>query len=325
MRPEASDIAKRFFTQGVSLLTNGQTTIGHIKTALLDQGFEVVKESQAQENWAFGGPSLVIPFLPEVNGYAAVDLVNHPWPNSMGDPKTDSIIFAAWSIGNFGPFAFPGSLTRARQHAWAWKGGQTVSEGHAGFVRLRISYVFGAGAPAGPAHCDPVAEMTFLSRVVIVLLQAPGVICYFNPNGEVLRDYTSFRQIWDACVEQQKTPLPLWMNIRFFNLGEGLGFMDTVGNSQLNIRDVEAAFPLDSYDPGEVDYYLRNVTHYQLGLDREMQSGEDIDGPGESNLSWTLEILDQGVVDPPRRVLRLFPKTSRRQIEQALSALGRSR
>ncbi|MBL8818555.1 MAG: hypothetical protein JNL58_21180 [Planctomyces sp.] len=80
-------MAKGFFTQGVSLLTNGQTTIDSLKSALRQHGFEIVKESPAQENWAFGGASLIIAFRPDVNGYVSVDLVNHPWPDSMGDPK----------------------------------------------------------------------------------------------------------------------------------------------------------------------------------------------------------------------------------------------
>jgi hypothetical protein len=320
-------MAKGFFTQGVCLLTNGQTTIDDIRSALRQQRFEIVKERPArEEDWALGGPTLVVAFLPEVNGYAAVDVVNRPWPDSMGDPKSDSMTFAAWSMGHFGPLAFPGSLARSRQHAWAWRPARTISEGHRGFIRLRISYVFGGNknTPVMPADYDPVAEMMFLSRAVIALLRVPGVICYFNPNGEVLRDYESFREVWDACTEQQKLPLPLWMNIRFFNLGETLGFMDTVGNGQLETRDVEAAFPSAGYDPGDVDYYLRNVTHYLLDFDGEMQSGEEIDGPGETNLSWTMEVLDQGVVQPPRRVLRLYPKVSSKAVRQALSVLGRS-
>jgi hypothetical protein len=318
-------MAKGFFTQGVSLLTNGQTTLDNIKAALRQQGLEIVKESPAQENWAFGGATLVVAFLPEVNGYAAVDVVDKPWPDSMGDPKSDSMTFAAWSMGNFGPYAFPGSLARARQHAWAWQPGQTISEGHRGFIRLRISYVFGADkdAPVIPADYNSVAELMFLSRAVIALLKAPGVICYFNPNGEVLRDYDSFREVWDGCTEQQKMPLPLWSNIRFFNLSDKLAFMDTVGNGQLEIRDVEAVFPSAKYDPGDIDYYLRNVTHYLLGLDPEMQSGEEIDGPGESNLSWTMEVLDQGIIEPPRSVLRLYPKASTKAVRTALSAVGR--
>jgi hypothetical protein len=319
-------MAKGFFTQGVSLLTDRQTAIDAIKSALQEQGFDIVKESPAQENWSFGGPTLVIPFLPRANGYAAVDVVNQPWPDTMGDPNSDAMTFAAWSMGHFGPFAFPGSLARARQHAWSWQPARTIPEAHRGFIRIRTSYVFGGNedAPVFPEDYDPLAEMMFLSRAVLALLKAPGVICYFNPNGEVLRDYPSFHELWHTCREQEKIPLSLWMNIRFFNLSEKLGFMDTIGNGQLEIRDVEAIFPMAKYDPGDIDYYLRNVTHYLLDLDREIQTGEAIDGPGESGLSWTAEVLDEGVIEPPRQVLRLYPKASRKHVREALAAVGRS-
>lgn len=317
-------MAKGMFTQGISLLTNGQTTITDLKSALGRRGFEIVKESPAQENWAFGGPTLIIAFLPQINGYLAVDVVNQPWPDAMGDPKSELQIFGAWSMGNFGPFAFPGSLARAQQHAWIWKLAESVAEGHQGFIRVRISYVFGSNNEVlvFPKDYDPIAEMTFLNRAVLAIFEAPGVLCYFNPNGEVLRDFGAFREICDACTAQEQLPLPLWMNIRFFNLSEELGFMDTVGNGQLEINDIEAIFPTDEYDPGDVDYYLRNVTHYLLDSDREMHTGEQIDGPGENNLSWTMEVLDQGLVDPPRRVLRLFPKESSEAVTNALSAIG---
>jgi hypothetical protein len=128
-------------------------------------------------------------------------------------------------------------------------------------------------------------EMMFLSRAAIALLKAPGVICYFNRNGEVLRDCASFRRVWDACAEQRTMPLPLRTNILFLNICKTLGVMDTVGNNQLEVRDVEAVFPSARYDTADIDYYLRNVTHYLLGVDRDMRSGEEIDGPGENNLS----------------------------------------
>lgn len=174
-----------------------------------------------------------------------------------------------------------------------------------------------------PADYDPVAEMIFLSQASTALLKAPGVLCYFNPNGEVLRDYASFRQVWDTCTEHQNLPLSLWINIRFFNLSEKFSFMDTVGNGQLETRDIEAVFPSAEYNAGDVDYYLRNVTHYLLGLDRDLHSGEEIDGPGDGNLSWTMEVLDQGIIEPPRRVLRLFPKSSAHAVRASLSAVGR--
>ncbi len=114
------------------------------------------------------------------------------------------------------------------------------------------------------------------------------------------------------------------MNIRFFHLSDEFSFMDTVGNAQLDIRDVEAVFPKPGYDPARVDYYLRNVTHYLLDLDRELRTGEMIDGPGESDLSWTMEVLDESLAAPPRHVVRLYPKTEQKAVREALAALKRS-
>lgn len=181
-------MAKGFFTQGVCLLTDGETTIEHIQSALQEHGFEIVKQIPAGENWCFSGPTVIIPFIPKINGYAAVDVVKHMWPDTMGNVKTDPMIFGAWAMGQFGPLTFPGGLARAGQHSWAWEGGRTVADLHQGFIRIRLSYAFGAkdDDPIWPADCDPVAELHFLSRAVLALIGAPGVICYFNPNGEVL-------------------------------------------------------------------------------------------------------------------------------------------
>jgi hypothetical protein len=137
-------MAKGLFSQGVCLLTDGQTTIKHLKAALEERDFEIVKQVPTQKDWQFGGPTLVVTYEPEVNGYAAVDVVNQPWPDTMGDPRTDSMTFAAWSMGHFGPLTFPGGLGRAAQHSWAWEPGKTVAQGHRGFVRIRMSYGFGA-------------------------------------------------------------------------------------------------------------------------------------------------------------------------------------
>lgn len=111
---------KGFFTQGVVVLTNGRTTINDLKRAFDRHGFDVVKETPEQGNWAFGGPTLIVSFRPEINGYVAVDLVDRAWPDTMGDPKADVQTFAAWSMGHFGPYAFPGGLARAAEHAWSW-------------------------------------------------------------------------------------------------------------------------------------------------------------------------------------------------------------
>ena len=319
-------MARGLFTQGVCLLTDGQATIEDVKAALREHGFQIVREAPPADHWALGGPTLVVAFLPQVNGHVAVDVVNQSWPDKMGDPKSDLMTFAAWSMGHFGPFAFPGGLARARQHAWAWEPARAVSAGHRGIIRIRTSYVPGSkdDAPILPKDYDPLAEMNFITRMVVALFNARGVMCYFNPNGEVLRDRTSFRALWDESSKQNKLPLPLWMNIRFFRLGEKFVLMDTVGNEQLQIKDVEAVFSSDEYHPAHVDYYLRNVTEYLRDFNRELRTGESIDGPGKSDLSWSMEVLEKGLVEPPRRVLRLHPKADSTAIQRALADISRA-
>lgn len=66
------------------------------------------------------------------------------------------------------------------------------------------------------------------------------------------------------------------------------------------------------------------MTHYLLDLDHEIKTGDAIDGPGESNLSWTAEVLDEATSEPPRRVLRLYPKSNRKEVRAALAAIARS-
>jgi hypothetical protein len=313
---------KGFFSQGFCFLTDGQTRVGDIASVLRRHDFSIVKEVAGQSEWAFGGPGLVVSYRPEVNGYVEVDLVGGRWPDTMGNPTTDLEVFGAWSMGYFGPFAYPGGLERAIQHARAWDGANIIGEDHRGFIRLRLSYNFGLpDAPVFSGDCDPTSELRFLSQLALAILEVPGVRCYFNPNGEVLLDQNRFGRLWVAALAQQQLPFPLWMNIRYFNLSDSLGFMDTVGNGQMDVSDVEAIFPLSHYHPNDVDYYLRNVTHYLLEAKPELKTGETIDGPGEHNLSWTLELRDDGVVQPPRKVLRLYPQASSIAVNDALAGL----
>ena len=176
-------MAKGLFSQGVALLTDGRTTVKDVKRALVGHKFKVAREVKSHGDWRFSGPSVVIPFRPDVNGYAAVDIVDQPWPDAMGDPKSDPMTFGAWSMGHFGPFAHPGGLSRAVQSARAWGVGLAIPEDPGGFVRIRLSYSFGAKpkAPVLPKNYDPVAEMMFLSRVVVAR-QDSGASA-FNASG----------------------------------------------------------------------------------------------------------------------------------------------
>jgi len=94
--------------------------------------------------------------------------------------------------------------------------------------------------------------------------------------------------------------------------------MDTVGNSQLDIPDVEACFHSQSYDFNQVDNFLRNVALYLLNNGEVIQDEDTMDGPG--NVPWQAYAFENGVCDPPRRVLRWLPLDDRPVPDEILNA-----
>lgn len=253
-----------------------------------------------------GGGSVTLSFRPEVNGQVLVDTVDQPWPDSMGDPQKDPMIFGAWSMGNFGPFTFPGGLQRASQQCWAWEPGKTIASGHQGFIRILSSYVFGAkeDAPVMPPDYDPVPELEFMTEVALSVLGLPTVLCYFNPNGEVLRDRIGLLESVEYARSANLLPLDIWSNIRLFNLDDRWSLMDTVGNGQLDLPDIEACFSR-RYDCREVDRFLRNVSWYLFQKGEVIKDGDTMDGPGD--VCWQARSHENGLTEPPRRILSWLP------------------
>jgi hypothetical protein len=100
-------MAKGFYTQGVCVLLERAVSLAQLESAVTP--FTIYGKHEGAENILFGGPSLVLSFRPEVNGFIAVDIFDRPWPDAMGDPQTDPLLFGAWSTGQFGPFTYPHS------------------------------------------------------------------------------------------------------------------------------------------------------------------------------------------------------------------------
>jgi hypothetical protein len=301
---------KGMFTAGACVLFERPVSLEALADALGE--FEIVNRSEAGEHWAFGGPSVSLAFRPDINGYVALDTVDQPWPDHMGDPKTDPMLFGAWSMGHFGPFAFPNGLTRAAQHSWGWPEGKTIPKRHSAFVRIRASYVFG-GVPDTtsifPDAYDSLAELEFVTKVALAVLQLPGALCYFNPNGETLRTATSLRESLEFAEERNVPALDAYCNVRLFNVDDGWLVMDTVGNGQLglpDLPDLEACMHKQKkYNLQEIDPFLRNTTLYVLRQGEVFHDGDTIDGPGGGR--WRARIRRCGLIEPPRRTLRFFP------------------
>jgi hypothetical protein len=308
-------MAKGFFTQAACILLSRPATLDELEALLGD--FRIAKRIEGAENDDMGGPSFTIEFLPKVNGYLSVDVQNRRWPDHMGDAKSETTLFGAWSMGHFGPFAFPGGLERAAQQSWSWPDAKAVPDQHRAFIRVRSSYIFGARDedPVLPQGYDPLGELVFVTRVSRALLRHAAALAYFNPNGETLRNEAGVAEALDDERADAPPPLEIWTNVRLFNPGNGWLLMDTVGNAQLDRPDCEACFPREDYEPGEVDNFLRNVSLYLIQQGEVIDDGDTVDGPRAER--WRARRLEKSLWTPPRPTLRFFPDGAQLPVEMA--------
>jgi hypothetical protein len=311
---------KLFYTQGLAILLRQAMTLDAIESCL--SGFTIVSRREESTDWRLSGPSLVIAYKPEVNGYVLVDIVDHRWPDQMGDPKTEPELFGAWHLGQFGPGTWPGSLRRACEHSWAWPDGHSVPLQHQAFIRIRSSYNFGqTESPIIlPENYDAVHELRFVTRIAAALVRLPQVICYFNPSGECVRGASQFLEcLSDDHASTADMPLWVWSNVRFFkvpNTDPVWNLMDTVGLSQLDAPDHEAFFQSTAYEPGEVDAFLRIMSSYIVAKGPIIKHGDTADGPG--NVKWQGFHVSEALIGPTRSVIRWFP-LDRRKIPAELA------
>ena len=299
---------KGLYTQAAVLLTHGGIDLDDVAARLSE--FGAITKVDAPSDWAFGSTTLRVPLQPDENSYVLVDYVPKVWPDSMGDPTSDPIVFGAWSLGAFGPFAYPGALVRAQEQNWIWEDAAQVSAAHDGFIRLRCSYSVGAGDddPVLPEDYDAVAELSGLTAMVDRCVGMPNVLCYFNPNGETLFSPEEFAETLEYNDEHRMPSLDLWANVRLYDLSEhaaGWSLQDTVGLAQLDIPDQEAIYLKKRYDPEEVAQFLRSVSMYILENGMVIANGDTIDGVG--GIPWQGYLHNEGLSSPPRETLRWFP------------------
>jgi hypothetical protein len=297
---------KGIFTQGVALLLSRAVTLDEIEPLLAD--FKILRRTEASKSKEIAGPGLTISFRPEANGVAVIDLQNERWPDHMGDPKDEPMLFAAWTMGHYAPYTFPGNLDRAVQQAWTWKeAGAAVAE-HQAYIRIKVTYVGRAkpNSPVLPSDYQAEPELQFLVRVATALAAHPAVVAYFNPAGEVLRTPAALSEELAYHQQENLPSLGLWSNARVFNPNNGWLFMDTIGMEQLDIPDQEACFRKDSYDLNEVGGMLRNICLYRMQRGDVFKTGNTMDGAG--GVRWRVFHVEESLAPRPRQVLRWFPE-----------------
>jgi len=298
-------MAKGFFTQSACVLLSEPTSLDAVAPLLSE--FQIVKRVDQSVDQNLSGPALILAFRPEVNGYVNVDVRNHVWPDHMGDPKTDPMLFAAWTMGHWGPHAFPGNLRRAREQLWTWTEGKETTQRHAALIHISTSYIFGLAkdAPIVPADYDPLPEIRFVTRIALALLKHPAALAYFNANGEVLADEKLLRKSLKYHDQHKIPPFDIWSNVRLLNPNNGWMIMDTVGMEQLDRPDLEACFPAKQYDLGQVSYFLRNCCLYLLTKGEIVKDKDTMNGPGD--VKWQAHYVKKELSAPPRRLIRWFP------------------
>jgi hypothetical protein len=290
---------KGFHTAGAAVLFRSAPRADAVASALAALPECGPLPAPAAFDWMGGAPGFAASF--PRGGRLVAQVYDRPWPDGMGDPKTDPDLFAAWTMGFFGPFAYPGGLARAARQSWGWKGARDAVAAHRSFVRLGVTYVAGAAPdqPVLPGGYDAPDELRRLTDVGLALAGLDGALAWFDPSGEVLMSAEMLR-----VSLGRELPLDAWSNVRMNRLGDLAPWMlmDTVGLLQLDRDDLEACFD-DRVEPNAVAAFLRNVSLYLLKSKAVIADGNTLDGPGGRWRAWAA----QSLTDPPRPALRMFP------------------
>lgn len=315
------------YTQCVVVLVDDVPRVADLANALADADVLGERPGRTGEELWFGGPGLVVDYRGEVNGLVRVDIVDRPWPDSMGSPEgAEALLFGAWVMGNFGPCTFPGALEMALKQSRGWPDANRHVGRHRGFVRVQSSYVLGLpdDTPVTPRDYDAVDELRFVTDVQAALGNLPGAIAAFNPNAELVLPFETLERRINDHLQQDTLPVDTWANVRLFKVQDGgreWALFDTVGLQQLDLPEQECVLPLEhpsfDYAPGML-YTMAQYDASKGGVLGPNDTGTDLGG-----VNWRAVEFGEANVSPPRPVVRWgldelgVPAAFRRQLEDA--------
>ncbi|HUQ02446.1 MAG TPA: DUF4261 domain-containing protein [Kofleriaceae bacterium] len=235
----------------------------------LRRSFDVVRTDEA--------PVALVAYRPEVNGHVLAEVRAARWPDDTG------------------------ALERAAMMSSLCPDAAPAAEQHRAFVTLRPD------APVMPDDHDALHELRFITSVARAVLDVPGALAYFNPDGEVLCNTSTFDDYLTFQSRHGQVPIDLWSNVRLIGREEDADWvaMDTIGMAQLGVQDVEACFPTTTHAPNEVSAWLRNIAHYLLEKGPVIKPGDTTTGPG--NVPWQALPADEPLLPAIRPTLRWFP------------------
>jgi hypothetical protein len=295
------------FTQCVCVLLDRAPSLGELSAAL--SGAPILGESPAAEGeqgWAIAGPSIDLAYRPDVGGKVRIDVVDRDFPDEMGSPDRDPMLFAAWSMGHFGPTTYPGALERAVLHNLSFPQSSVLVPRHRAFVRARVSYVLGASDDASvlPDHYDAIDELTVLSGLSLQLMKLAGALVIFNPNGELL---VAPERVEHALARKGTLPVDAWVGVRRARPQQMDDWLicDTVGMGQLDVVDHQLVVPASHGSARHAQPLLLSMAAYDAARGGVVGPGDT--ASDEDGRSLTAEWLGEATLGPPRRVLAWVP------------------
>ncbi len=215
--------SKGMFTQCLAVLLDRPVSVERIRQALGDTPL-MGEQKPADTEW-LAGKGVVVKFRKKLNGTLLIDTIDKPWPDHMGDPKNEAALFAFWGMSAFGPCTFPYALNRSLAHLESEQDPASQqlagkAKKHQAFIRLRVSYVMGAGkdAPIVPEGYDACRELVYLTNMVRKLGQLPEAIAYFNPNAEIVADFDELKKMIAVRTENSNLAPAAWITVRPYHI-----------------------------------------------------------------------------------------------------------
>lgn len=301
----------RVFVETMVMLLKSVPTLEEIQSVLGEFKINKVRK-EGNDTWEHCGPAIFLEYREEYFGQYVIDIVDRPWPDDLDWDKPDSKLHKAWQEGCFGITTCPGALERASQQSWVWPEGREAVKEAKAFLRIRTTFMLDRDEEFEdddwiPSDYYPPEELMEIHWVVLALFKLPQAICYFNPQGEVLRNEESFDEADELYYDNELPALELWCNVRLFRVDDQWTMMDTVGNSQIGVPDLEAVFFADAYSPADVEQLLRLTTMYFL--ENPEFDGESMED--ENGTTWNMMMQSDSICDPPRQVVRMIPQDGR--------------
>lgn len=297
---------KGIFTQGICVLLDAACTLDEVEALL--RPLQPGRRSRSGGRWAFESGALAVG-LPGGSGALLVDVVPRPYPDALGGEE-DPELFAAWSLGYFGPLAWPGALARALPSVAPSLRARAAR--HGAWVRVLTTYSTGRGEDVLlPPGYDALRECMAVTEVALALLHLPGAIAWWDPAGETLLTHAQVHAELEAFRQGGPPPVRAWTRGRAAELVPvpGWTLCERVGLQQFDLPDLEACFPSGSEQPQAVEGALLDVACYLVEARQQLASGDHLDF--ESGGRWRTLALGHGLRAPPRPVLRLFPASAR--------------